>query len=258
MLDLGLRGKVAIITGGSDGLGRATAERLATEGCKVVICGRRNQHTIDAAKKIQSSTENSNVLGLAADVSKSTDIDALVCATVEHFGGVDILVNNAGKAAAAGLEEIDDSDWQSDIDLKLMAAVRTCRAVIPLMRDRGGGAIVNATIGGGKAPPAKVLPTTVTRAAGINLTKALANEYACAGIRVNTVCIGLIKSEQWVRKAGVADVEDFYIELAKAIPLGRVGDAEEYADLVSFLVSERAAYITGTSVNIDGGICAVT
>ncbi len=122
------------------------------------------------------------------------------------------------------------------------------------MRERGGGSIINATIIGGKAPAAKALPTTVSRAAGINLTKSLANEYAVDRIRVNTVCIGLLKSEQWVRRAGNKDPEELYRELSKQIPLGRVGEAEEYADLVTFLVSERAAYITGVAVNIDGGV----
>ena len=256
MLDLGLEGRIAIVTGGSDGLGRATAERLAGEGSKVVICARRADHLQRVAKDIAERT-GAEVLGVRADVSLAADIEMLVETTYAHFGGVDILFNNAGKSAAAGLEEVDDAAWQADIDLKLMAAVRTCRCVVPIMRARGGGAIVNATIVGGKAPPAKVLPTTVTRAAGINLTKSLANEYARDGIRVNTVCIGLLKSEQWVRRAGNDDVEELYRELAETVPLGRVGEAEEYADLVAFLASDRAAYITGAAVNIDGGLSTV-
>ncbi|MGH6904202.1 MAG: SDR family oxidoreductase, partial [Geminicoccaceae bacterium] len=140
--------------------------------------------------------------------------------------------------------------------LKLMAAVRLCRAVIPIMRSRGGGAIVNTTIVGGKAPAARALPTSVTRAAGINLTKSLANEYAKDNIRVNTICLGLIKSAQWERRAGSRPVEELYGEIAKRVPLGRVGDAEEYADLVAFLVSARAAFITGTAINLDGGMGA--
>ena len=124
------------------------------------------------------------------------------------------------------------------------------------MRERGGGAIVNATIVGGKAPAAKALPTSVSRAAGINLTKSLANQYAEVGVRVNTVCIGLLKSEQWVRRAGNKDPQDLYKELSVQVPLGRVGESEEYADLVAFLVSDRASYITGVAVNIDGGMSA--
>jgi 3-oxoacyl-[acyl-carrier protein] reductase len=255
-MDLGLEGRIAIITGGSDGLGRATAERLASEGCKVVICARREDHLRRVASDIAERT-GADVLGVRADVSLAADIERLVETTSNHFGGVDILINNAGQSAAAGLEEVDDAAWRADIDLKLMAAVRTCRCVVPIMRARGAGAIVNATIVGGKAPPAKVLPTTVTRAAGINLTKSLANEFAGDGIRVNAVCIGLLKSQQWVRGAGNDDVEELYGRLAETVPLKRVGEAEEYADLVAFLVSDRAAYITGTAVNIDGGLSAV-
>ena len=256
MFDLGLRGKIAVITGGSDGLGRATAERLASEGARVVICARREEHLQRAANDIAAET-GAEVVGIRADVSNVSDIDQLIDLTVDQFGGVDILVNNAGKSSAAGLEEVDDDEWQNDFDLKVMAAVRACRRVIPIMRDRGGGAIVNATIVGAKAPPAKALPTTVSRAAGINLTKSLANEFAADGIRVNTVCIGLLKSEQWVRRAGNEDPEELYEELSVQVPLGRIGEAEEYADLVAFLVSDRAAYITGVAINIDGGLSGV-
>ena len=210
MEEKSLLGKVALVTGGSQGIGRSIVKRFLEEGATVIIADIDER---EFERNFKKNTEN--LLFIKADLTNSVDIDKIYKLINNKFNKLNILVNNAGKAAASGLEEVDDNDWQSDIDLKLMAAVRTCRAVIPLMRDRGGGAIVNATIGGGKAPPAKVLPTTVTRAAGINLTKALANEYACVGIRVNTVCIGLIKSEQWVRKVGVDDVEDFYIDLAK-------------------------------------------
>ena len=256
MFDLGLRGKIAVITGGSDGLGRATAERFANEGARVVICARREEHLQRAAADIAAET-GAEVVGIRADVSNVSDIDQLIDLTVDQFGGVDILVNNAGKSSAAGLEEVGDDEWQNDFDLKVMAAVRACRRVIPIMRDRGGGAIVNATIVGAKAPPAKALPTTVSRAAGINLTKSLANEFAADGIRVNTVCIGLLKSEQWVRRAGNEDPKELYEELSAQVPLGRIGEAEEYADLVAFLVSDRAAYITGVAINIDGGLSGV-
>ena len=256
MLELGLQGKIAIVTGGSDGLGRATALRLAVEGCRIAICARREDHLEAAAEAIAAET-SAEVLACRADVSRAADIDALVEATVGRFGGIDILVNNAGTSAAASLETLDDEAWQRDLDLKLMAAVRLCRSVIPIMRERGGGSIVNATTVGGKAPAARSLPTSVSRAAGINLTKALANEYAGAGVRVNTVCIGLIKSAQWDRRAGNRPVEELYAEMAARVPLGRLGEAEEYADLVAFLASERAAFITGAAINLDGGMSPV-
>ena len=254
-LELGLKGKVAIVTGASEGMGRAAAERLARSGARVTMCARRKDVLERAAEDIRKAT-GAEVLPLSADVSRAADCEAVVAATVEQFAGVDILLNNAGTSAAQGLEELDDAAWQADIDLKLMAAVRLCRAVIPIMRSRGGGAIVNTTIVGGKAPAARSLPTSVTRAAGINLTKSLANEYAKDGIRVNTICLGLLKSAQWERRAGDRPVADLYAEIARRVPLGRLGEAEEYADLVAFLVSERAAFITGTAINLDGGMGA--
>jgi 3-oxoacyl-[acyl-carrier protein] reductase len=256
MFDLELTGQVAIVTGGSDGLGRATALRLASEGCKVMICARRQDH-LEATAASLAEESGGTVAACVADVTKPADIDALMATTVEQFGGVDILINNAGASAASGLEDLDDAAWLADIDLKLMAAVRLCRAAVPLIRQRGGGAIINATIVGGKAPSARTLPTSVTRAAGINLTKSLANEFAADQIRVNTVCIGLLKSAQWDRRAADGSVEDLYAGMAKRVPLGRVGEAEEYADLIAFLVSARARYITGTAVNLDGGMSPV-
>lgn len=256
MLDLGLEGKIAIVTGGSDGLGRATATRFAAEGVKTVICGRREDYLKGVASDIEATT-GGTVLPVRADVSVSDDCSALVNATLEAFGSVDILVNNAGASAAASFEAVSDEEWQADIDLKIMGAIRMCRGVIPSMRKAGGGSIVNATIGGGKAPGAQKLPTTVSRAAGINLTKSLANEYASENIRVNTICIGLIRSAQWERRAAGGSLDDYYANMAKSVPLGRMGEAEEYGDLAAFLCSARGAYITGTSINLDGGLCAV-
>ena len=256
MLDLGLDGKVAIITGGSEGLGRAAAERLAREGARVVICGRRKDVLDKTADGIRKATSG-QVLGQVADVSRAADVEALVAATVAQFGGLDILVNNAGTSAAGGFETVSDEAWQADLDLKLMGAIRCCRLSIPHMKRRGGGRIINITNLGAKAPAARGLPTSVTRAAGINLTKSLANEYAPDNILVNTICVGFVKSAQWERRAKGKDMEAFYKDAAKSVPLGRVGEADEFADLVAFLVSARAAYITGTAVNFDGGRSAV-
>jgi NAD(P)-dependent dehydrogenase (short-subunit alcohol dehydrogenase family) len=195
------------------------------------------------------------VLAQAADVTRPADVEAVVAATLAAHGGVDILVNNAGTSSAGPFEKVDDATWVADIDVKLMAAIRLCRLVIPQMKKRGGGRIVNVTTVGGKVPVARALPTSVTRAAGINLTKSLANEYASDHILVNTVCLGLVKSAQWERRAK-GDLEGYYREVAKRVPVGRVGEAEEFADLVAFLCSARAAYITGTAINFDGGMSA--
>ncbi|MBI4627682.1 MAG: SDR family oxidoreductase [Candidatus Rokubacteria bacterium] len=256
VLELGLSGKIAIVTGASEGLGRACAERFARSGARVAMCARRKDVLERAAGAIRAAT-GADLLALPADVTRAAEVETFVKATVDRFGGVDILVNNAGTSAAAGFEQVDDATWQADIDVKLMAAIRFCRLVIPHMKRRGGGRIVNVTTVGGKAPAPRSLPTSVTRAAGINLTKSLANEYAADRILVNTVCLGIVKSAQWERRLQ-GDPEAFYRDVAKKrnVPLGRVGEAAEFADLVAFLVSERAAFITGAAINFDGGMSA--
>jgi NAD(P)-dependent dehydrogenase (short-subunit alcohol dehydrogenase family) len=253
-LELGLKGKVAIVTGGSEGLGRAAVERLARAGARVTLCARRKDVLERAADDIRRATGGADLLPLAADVSRAADCEAVVAATVKQFGGVDVLLNNAGTSAAAPFDKVGDEAWQADFDLKVMGAVRMCRLVIPHMKQRGGGRIINVTTVGGKAPRSQGLPTTVSRAAGINLTKSLANEYAADRILVNTICIGLVKSAQIARRAKDGDVEAHYRELAKRVPIGRVAEASEFGDLVAFLASERASYITGTAVNFDGGM----
>ena len=254
MLDLGLGGKVAIITGGSEGLGRAAAQRLAAEGARVAICARRPDVLERAAEGIRKG--GGQVLARPVDVSKADQIEKFVGEVVREWGGVDILLNNAGTSAAASFEAVDDAAWVHDLELKLFSAVRLCRLCIPHMKKRGGGRIVNVTNLGAKTPSARGLPTSVSRAAGINLTKSLANEYAADKILVNTICIGLVKSAQWERRAK-GDVDGFYKDTAKRVPIGRMGEAEEFGDLVAFLVSERAAFITGTAINFDGGMAAV-
>ena len=256
MFNLDLKDKVILITGGSDGLGYASAELLSFEGAKVIICGRRGDYLNEKAKTISEKTNN-NVLAIQADVSKAEDCKRLVEETISKFKKIDILVNNAGVSAAALFEDVSDKNWEDDINLKLMSTIRMCRLVIPYMKSNDKGVIINATIGGGKAPNAGSLPTTVTRAAGINLTKSLANEYAKDNIRVNTICIGLIKSAQWDRKVGSGDVNDLYKEMSKKVPMGKVGEEIDYANLVAFLSSDRSGYITGTAINLDGGLCPV-
>src|SRR3989449_5885699 len=165
MLDLGLNGKVAIITGGSDGLGRAAAGKLAAEGAKVAICARRKEHLEQAADEIRKAT-GGQVLAHVADVSRAADCERLVDAVVAHLGGVDILLITAGTSAAAAFEKVDDDLWQADWDLKVMGAVRMSRLVIPHMKKRGGGRIGNITTGGGKGPQPPARPHPVAPAGG--------------------------------------------------------------------------------------------
>lgn len=252
-MELGLAGKVAIVTGASQGIGLATAQRLAAEGARVVLCARGQEGLDRAAAAVREA--GGEALPVVADISRVEDCNRLVGAAVHAFGGVDILVNNAGTAATGKFESVTDEDWQADLDLKLFAAIRLIRLVVPLMRGRGGGRIINVTNIGAKAPPARSMPTTVSRAAGQAMTKALSKELAPDGILVNTVCIGLVRAGQHERHAARAglELEAYYEKVAGAIPLGRVGRAEEAANVIAFLGSEAASFVTGSSINIDGG-----
>ncbi|HEX9015330.1 MAG TPA: SDR family oxidoreductase [Chloroflexota bacterium] len=260
-MDLGLKGKIALVTGGSDGIGRGVALRLAEEGAKVAICARREAPLREAADDIAGRT-GAEVLPVVADVTKPADIERFVRAAVERFGRIDVLVNNAGSSASFPFEEVSDDLWEQDINLKVMAAIRMSRLCVPEMRKAGGGRIVNITMIRGKAPGARSVPTSVSRAAGIALTKALSKDLAADKILVNTVCVGVIRSGQWERRFQTmrdrySSIDQFYADNSKDIPLGRYGLAEEVGDLVAFLASERAGYITGDAINIDGGTSSV-
>lgn len=264
-MDLGLKDKVAIVTGGSEGIGRATAQRLFDEGACVVVVGRRADVLRQAADGIDPA-RTGRILALPGDVAAPDTAGAVVAQTLERFGRIDILVNNAGTSAAKPFDDVDDAAWEADFELKLWAAVRFVRAVLPSMRKLGGGRIVNVTNLAGRTPGASSMPTSISRAAGIALTKALSKDLAKDNVLVNTVCIGLIKSGQhekrFAREAGPGanvDLENRYAAVAAraAIPLGRIGEAEEAGDVIAFLASARASYITGIAINIDGGTSAV-
>jgi len=256
-VDLGLKGKVAVVTGGTEGIGKATALKLAQEGAKVAICARRTELLDKAAEEIRKT--GAEVLAVAADMSKAADIERFMKAVIERFGQIDILVNNAGTSARGKFLEVDDATWSADLELKLFGAIRCTRLAVPLMKKQGGGRIVNITISSAKQPGAQSMPTSVSRAAGLALTKALSKEYAADNILVNTVCIGKIKSgqhERRIRKDGLT-ADDYYAKTGKEIPLGRVGEAAEVANVITFLVSDAASYVTGSSINLDGGISGV-
>jgi len=264
-MDLGLHDKVAIVTGGSEGIGKAAALGMAREGARVVIVARRADMLERAARDIKSAT-GGTVLPVTGDVTQRPTAGRVVQAALDHFGRVDILVNNAGTSMAKGFEEVSDEDWQADFGLKVWGAVRFIHAVIPEMRKVGGGRIINVTNLGGRAPTAASMPTSISRAAGIAITKGLSRDLAKDKILVSTVCIGLIKSGQTERRYTRAKesspgltLEGFWVQAAKErnIPLERVGEAQEAGDVITFLASERASYLTGLAVNIDGGASAV-
>jgi len=254
ILELGLEGKVAVVTGGTEGIGRATALRLAREGAHVAICARRQELLDQAAAELRK--HDPTALAVAADMSKAADIERFMTAVVGRFGRIDILVNNAGTSARGKFTELDDATWSADLELKVFGAIRCTRLAVPHMKKQGGGRIVNITISSAKQPGAGSMPTSVSRAAGLAITKALSKEYAADNIRVNTVCIGKIKSGQHERRFSRQGVsaDEYYRQAAQDIPLGRVGEAEEVASVIAFLVSDAASYVTGTSVHLDGGI----
>lgn len=258
-MDLELTEKVALITGGSEGIGKASAAEFVREGARVAICARRAEVLEAAAAEIRDA-HGGEVLPVVADVSTREGCEAFVQEALNHFGRIDILVNNAGRSAGAPFESLGDEDWLPDIDLKLMAAVRCSKAAIPAMRAVGGGRIINITHVGGKAPGAGSMPSSVTRAAGIALTKAMSKDLAKDNILVNTICVGLIKSGQIERAARARfsgdDLDGAYAKMGAALPMGRVGESREVAAMVAFLASGPGSYITGASINIDGGMGA--
>jgi NAD(P)-dependent dehydrogenase (short-subunit alcohol dehydrogenase family) len=254
-MDLDLSGKAVLITGGTDGLGLALANRLAAEGASVAVCGRDPERVHAAGTAL--SEISGEVLAQQADVTSPADLDAFVEAAIERWGRIDGIVHNAGRASGGPIQSIDDAAWESDFQLKLMAAVRLTRLALPELRATRGSILFTLAISA-KSPGASSEPSSVTRAAGMALMKALSKELAPEGVRANAVLIGLIESGQWLRAAeGTGEtLEQFYARFARdaAIPLGRFGRAEEFADLGCFLLSPRASYLTGVAINLDGGL----
>ena len=256
-MDLGLRDKVAIITGATQGIGRATALQLAAEGAAVVVVARGEERLADTVAAIRNAGGRAHAV--SADISSLDGCERVVSGAVATFGRLDILVNNAGTSATGAFETSSDAVWQADLDLKVFAAVRLIRLALPHLRASKGGAIVNVVNIGAKQPAGGSLPTTASRAAGLAITKALSKEFAPENIRVNAVCVGLIRAGQHEKKAAArgVEVESIYETMARSIPLGRVGRAEEAANVIAFLASDAASFVTGSSVNLDGGASGV-
>lgn len=254
-MDLGLKGKVVAITGGSEGIGRATAMRFAMEGANVAILARRDEPLAKAAKDIEAL--GATVLAVKGDAT--TDMTRFIDETVRKFGRVDVLVNNAGGSGQNPFDKVDDKTWRADVEVKLFAPIEGVRCVLPHMKRQGSGSIIMLTMTGAAAPGANQLPTVVSRQASVTLAKALSKELGPHNIRVNVACVGRIKTPQQQRTAkrlGRSFEEHMAIN-GKAIPLGRMGEPEDLANTIAFLASDAASYITGTCVNVDGGLSSV-
>jgi len=258
-MNLGLQGKVALITGGSEGLGLATAIQLAEEGAQVAIAA-RTREKLERAGQILSQAGKPPLL-ITADVSVPADCERAVAKVVERFDRLDILINNAGSAAAATIEQVTEEEWEADIALKLQGAIRCSRAAAAHLKAVGDGAIINILGTGGKTPGAGSLPSSVTRAGGLALTKAMSKDLGRYGIRVNAACIGTLRTPQferfWQSDSPELTWEEYSREKGKTFPLARIGDADEAARVITFLASPAASYVTGTAVNIDGGASPV-
>jgi 3-oxoacyl-[acyl-carrier protein] reductase len=251
-MDLGLTGKVAVITGSSRGLGLASALAVAAEGSRVVICGRTDAPLQAAAGQIAARASADHVRAVRADVSTPAGISAVVEEAVRAFGGVDVLVNNVGLARGAGLLDTDDAAWQEAIDQTLMPAVRASRLAVPHMEARGGGSIVIVASIFGREAGGRMTYNAV-KAAEISLAKSLAQQLAAKNIRVNSVSPGSILFEGgswWKRQQEQPDVIADFVK--RELPFGRFGTAEEVGNVVAFLASPKASWISGTSVVVDG------
>ena len=268
-MDVRMDGRVAVITGASTGLGLAMAKEFMASGGSVAMLARKQDALNSAKAEAQKAAGKSNgrVEAYSCDVSKAQPIADTWKKIQSDFGKVDIVVNNAGISHAKAFDTVTDEDWQGDLDLKLFAAIRLCRLALPGMRERKWGRIVNVLNIGAKAPGANSTPTSVSRAAGLALTKAMSQENAQHGVLVNAMLVGLIESDQWQRrykatvtdKGGTETYEQFTAGMAKGrIPIGRMGKAEEFARMACFLCSDAGSFITGVAINVDGGASPVT
>jgi NAD(P)-dependent dehydrogenase (short-subunit alcohol dehydrogenase family) len=259
-MDLELKGKQALITGGSLGIGLAVAQAFAAEGVDVAICARGNERVEREADAIVKRW-GVHCLGMRCDVTNASDIDAVVANVQREFGGVDILINNAGSGTSETILDAPDEKWQHSWELHVMAAVRFCRAVAPLMRRRRGGVILNTVSICAKQPSGYEPIYNTTKAALLMFSKCLANELIAENIRVNAVNPGLILTPDWRKTAGIltqgttTSVDEYLEKIAKDnAPIGRFATPEELAFFYVFLCSARASYSVGSSYYVDGGM----
>lgn len=257
-MDLGLEGSVAFVTGASKGIGRASARLLAEEGCRVAITARGEELLRQAAEELSAET-GGEVVPLQGDMSVVEDVERTVSQAIERFGRIDVLVTCAGSSPGGLMEDLTEEQWFGSLNLKFMGYVRTCRAVVPHMREAGGGSVVLVVGNDGLKPSYWEMTAGVANAADINFASSLAEQYGPMGIRVNTVNPGPVNTGRWdglekafARDKGV-DQATAHALAIDSLPLGRICEPEEVANLVAFLASPRASYLNGAHIPIDGG-----
>ncbi|MDB5899280.1 MAG: Short-chain dehydrogenase [Ramlibacter sp.] len=263
-MQIDLKGRTALVTGGSKGLGLATAKRLCASGAAVAIVARDASALAAAKEQITAQAPaGSRVFTVQGDVTSAPQIQAAHRQVLAALGPVDILVNNAGHHAFGSFVQITDEQWEADLQLKLMACVRLTRLVWPQMVERRWGRVINVLNTFSKAPIGGSAPTSVTRAAQLALTKVLSHEGAPHNVLVNALLVGQIRSEQVVslhkEMKSELPLEDFIRKVVRdsRVPMDRIGEPEEFANMACFLASDAASYITGTAINVDGGMTPV-
>ena len=258
-MDLGLEGKVCVVTGATSGIGLAVARRLCDEGARVLFVARNEEALVEAANGCGGDY-------LAADVTDPEVDERIVATCAEQMGGIDVLVNNAGTSYARALDELTDDDWRGQYELNVLAPMRLMRAAAPRMAARGGGRIVNVCSSAGKRPSLTNAAYSVTKAAELSLSRVFADSYAADNVLVNAVTPGPVASPLWTAEGGLADQnaaakgisreEALQAQVAR-VPLGRFAEPEEIADVIVFLCSERASTVTGAAWSADGGAVAI-
>jgi 3-oxoacyl-[acyl-carrier protein] reductase len=254
-MDLGLAGRVALVTAASKGMGKASAMGLAAEGARVVMCARTESDLKTAAEEIRAKTK-AEVLAVPADVTKKDDVTALVDRAVKTFGHVDILVANAGDPPRGFFEDMTDEQWQGAFDVSLLSVVRLVRGVLPSMKARRWGRILTIQSVSVKQPIPELLLSNAVRPGVAGMMKTLAGQLGKDGITVNTVCPGKIMTDRFLggQKISGRSREDYLARAVEDVPVRRIGTPEEFANVIVFLASERASYVTGVAVQVDGGL----
>ena len=258
-MDLGIKGRAAIVTGGSRGIGRETARQFLEEGVRVMICGRKEE-TLEQTRAELARETGGEIHATVADMTRPNDIERLVAAAKDRFGAVDILVNNAGQMYSGRFAVMTDEGLKEQLETKVFGFLRAIRLVYPEMRARRWGRIVNMIGGAGKEPDPYMFGSGITNSGLLNITKSLSTEFGEDNVLVNAVCPGWVDTNLWQRNAqglaqelGAASEEEARRQAARKNSLNRFGKPEELANAIVFLCSERASYITGVSLNLDGG-----